>query len=132
MFLFALRALWKGLKRNSLIFSLVFAMAVMGFSLAGLLRNPLRGFGLWWPLILILPFLVIGQAAKFEQRLRVRPSVRRFCVLLLLGGSLLLSVLFWRYEAALEARYADSFKPGPKFEEPKREVTLPRGPRHRR
>ncbi|HKJ89805.1 MAG TPA: hypothetical protein VJ960_01635, partial [Oceanipulchritudo sp.] len=98
MLLLSLRALWKGLKRNSLIFSLVFAMAVMGFSLAGLIRNPLRGFGFWWPLILILPFLVIGQAAKFEQRLRLRASVRRFCVLLLLGGSLLLSVLFWRYE----------------------------------
>lgn len=130
--LFSLRALWKGLKGNSLVFSLAFAMALMGFSLAHLLRMPLRETGLWGPLILILPFLLIGWLARLETRLQLRPKVRRTCVLILIVGSIACTLLLWRYEAALEKRYADSVILGPKFVEPKPEPKLPRGPRHRR
>lgn len=132
MQLISLRAFWKGLRGNSLVFSLVFAMAVMGFSLAGILRSPMRAFGLWGPLIFLLPLIAIGWAAKLERKLDLGDRFRRFCCLLLIAGSILLSVLLWRYEKTLEARYADSIVPGPRFEEPAEDRSpIRRGPRHR-
>jgi hypothetical protein len=130
----SLRALWKGLKGNSLIFSLVFAMALMGFSLAGMLRLTLRELGLWWPLMLLLPFVVIGRLARLEARLRLRPRIRRACVLILIGGSISLTLALWRYESRLEDRREASVESrlGPKFVEPENKPELPRGPRHRR
>lgn len=128
------RAFWKGLRGNSLVFSLVFALAMTGFSLAGILRSPMRAFGLWGPLIFILPIIAIGWAAKLEKRLRLRDGFRRFCCLLLIAGSILLSYELWRYETRLTERYRDSIRPGPAFREtddgPPR--VLPRGPRNRR
>lgn len=127
----SLRALWKGLKGNSLVFSVVFAMALMGFSLAGILRSPLRAVGLWWPLILIIPFIAIGWSAKFERRLKLEAGFKRILCMILIVGSILLSILLWWTRGFLDERYADSIQPGPKFEEP-RENNLPRGPRGRR
>ncbi|NDV62294.1 hypothetical protein G0Q06_07530 [Puniceicoccales bacterium CK1056] len=126
----SLRALWKGLKGNSLVFSIVFAMALLGFSLAGILRSPLKAIGLWWPLIFILPVIAIGWSAKFEKGLKLEPSFKRLLCLILILGSVVLSILLWWTKGFLNDRYADSVQPGPKFEPP-REETLPRGPRHR-
>jgi hypothetical protein len=126
----SLRALWKGLKGSSLVFSVVFAMAVLGFSLAGILRSPLKAIGLWWPLIFILPIIAIGWSAKFEQRLALEKNFKRLLCLILIVGSIVLSILLWWTRGFLEGRYADSFQPGPKFEQP-RDERLPRGPRHR-
>lgn len=126
----SLRALWKGLKGRSLTFSVVFAMAVMGSSFAGLLRAPLRTIGIWGPLVLILPIVATALLAKQERKLNLGEGFRRTCSYSLIFGSILLALLLWRYQGWLDDRYAESLQTGPRFEEP-REISLPRGPRHR-
>lgn len=130
MFL-SLRALWKALRGNSLTFSLVFAVAVLGGSVAGVLREPLLALGLASPLAFLLSILLIGFLARRERKLPLRLRFKRLCSLLLIVGSLILGTVFWRYQAHLEEQYEDSFVPGPRFEEPRRELPR-RGPRHRR
>lgn len=125
----SLRALWKGLKGNSLVFSMVFAMALMGFSLAGILRSPLKSIGLWWPLIFLLPIIAIGWSSRLERRLRLSDPFRRLICLILIAGSILLSVILWRYEGFLKERYARSIELGPAFKETADPVR--RGPRNR-
>jgi hypothetical protein len=125
----SLRALWKGLKGNSLVFSIVFAMAVMGFSLAGILRSPLKSIGLWWPLMFILPIVAIGVSARFERRLKLEARFKRLLCLILIAGSIFLSVILWWYEGFLKERYARSIELGPAFKETADPVR--RGPRNR-
>ena len=107
-------------------------MAIMGFSLAGFLRSPMRALGLWWPLIFILPIIAIGKGAKWERKLQLEPEFRRMCCLILIYGSLLLSIGIWVYGIGLRSAYEDNnIRPGPKYVETS-EVELPRGPRGKR
>ena len=129
--MFSLRALWKGLRGQSLVFSVVFAFAVLGFSLAGLLRSPMRAIGLWGPLVFLLPLILVGWTARLEKRLELRVPFRRWCCYGLIFGSILLSLMLWAYQRHLRQAYAESIQPGPRFEEPARPADLPRGPRHR-
>ena len=125
-----LGALWKGLRGRSLTFSVVFAMAVLGSSFAGLMRAPLRTIGIWAPLVLLLPIIATALLAKQEQKLKIETEFKRICSYSLIFGSILLALLIWKYEGYMEARFADSVQKGPLFEEkgPER----PRGPRNRR
>jgi phosphoglycerol transferase MdoB-like AlkP superfamily enzyme len=132
MLLLTLRALWRGLRRNSLVFSLVFAVAVLEGSLSGILREPLTVLGFWLPLAFILPFLLIGWAAKLEKRLKMGDRFRRFACLLLIAGSISLGALLWQYEARLQSHYAASLELGPQFVVTEDEREIPRGPPHRR
>ena len=101
-----LRAFWKGLLGKSLIFSIVFAMAVMGASFAGLLRTPLRSFGLGAPLVFFLPILATGLLAKYERKIPLRRGFRRLCCYLLIFGSVASAVglkqlrLYWAERVA--------------------------------
>lgn len=126
----SLRALWKGIRGRSLTFSIIFAMAVMGSSFAGLMRAPLKTIGIWAPLVFILPVVATGLLAKYEQKLKIETEIKRICSYSLIFGSILLALLLWKYEGFLKTRYADSVQKGPLFEEegPER----PRGPRNRR
>jgi hypothetical protein len=112
------------------VFSIVFAMAVLGFSFSGLLRAPLRTIGLWGPLLFILPIIATRLLAKYEKRQKIRDDFRRICAYGLIFGSILLALLLWRYEVWLDNAYADSIQPGPLYKEAPPE--LPRGPRNRR
>lgn len=132
MTIFPLRALWKGLRGRSLTFSVVFAMAVMGSSFAGLLRMPLKTIGIWGPLVLILPIVATGLLAKQEQRLPVSVSFKRSCSVLLIFGSVLLVALLGRYESWLEDRYADTVQVGERFRELGDQPVRRPGPRGRR
>ena len=125
-----LRALWRGLRGRSLVFSIVFAMAVMGSSFGGLLRAPLKIIGIWAPLVLILPIVATRVLAKYERRLKIGDDFRRVCAYGLIFGSILLALLLWRYQTWLDEAYADSIRPGPLYQEESPE--LPRGPRNRR
>lgn len=127
----SLRALIRGIRERSLLFSLMFAMAVMGGSLAGLLRDPLRAAGLWWPLAFLLPIFIFKKTAAWETRWLGGLRIRSIGSALLIAGSILLSVLLWRYEGALEERYADSFVRGPLFKESSPIDRTRRGPRGR-
>lgn len=122
------RALWKGLRGKSLIFSIVFAMAVMGSSFAGLMRAPLHTVGIWGPFVFILPIVATGLLAKQERKLKIGDTFRRTCSYSLIFGSIALALLIWRYQNWLEERYADTFMKGPLYQEQRE---LPRGPRHR-
>ena len=113
----SLRALWKGLRGHSLTFSLVFAMAVMGFSFAGLLRAPLRTIGIWAPLLFILPIIATALLAKFERKLPVPIRTRQICSYLLIFGSIFLALVLWRFESSLHEAYADTAVRGPLFKE---------------
>ncbi len=131
MTILPLRSLWKGLRGRSLTFSVVFAMAVMGSSFAGLLRMPLKTIGIWGPLVLILPILATGLMARQENRLPLTVSFKRTCSIILVFGSVLLAALLARYESWLESRYADSVQTGERFVEPKADPLHKRGPRGR-
>ena len=124
----SLRALWKGLRGRSLTFSIIFAMAIMGSSFAGLLRAPLRTIGIWGPLVLLLPIIVTGLLAKHEHKLSLSVRFRQLCSYTLIFGSIVLAVLLWRYENRLEETYANSFEKGPLFKEEENPVRR-RGPR---
>lgn len=129
MDIFSLRALWKALRGGSLTFALVFAMALLGFSFAGILRAPLRTIGIWAPLLFLLPLIATGLLAKHETRLPLQPRFKRLCGRLLVYGSIFLTLMIWRYGVWLREAYKDSFVPGPRYQEPARE--LPKGPRWR-
>lgn len=107
----------------------MFAMAMLGGSLAGLLRDPMRAIGLWGPVVFVLPFLVFGRLAKWEKGLALDVKVRRLGVGLLIGGSLLLALALWRYERAMEVRYAPTAVAGPALDWPPEEAPRRRGPR---
>jgi hypothetical protein len=104
-------------------------MAVMGSSFSGLLRAPLRTFGLWGPLIFILPIIATRLLAKQEHRLKIRDDLRRICAFGLIFGSIFLALLLWRYQVWLDHAFADSIEQGPLYKEELPE--LPRGPRNR-
>ena len=131
MSIFPVRALWKGLRGRSLTFSIVFAMAIMGSSFAGLLRMPLRTIGIWAPLVLILPIVATGLMAKYENRLPIRESFKRSCSVALIFGSVLVVACLARYESWLESRYADSVQFGERFRQTDTNPLHKRGPRSR-
>ena len=128
MEIFSLRALWKGIRGRSLTFSVVFAMAVMGSSFAGLMRVPLKTIGIWGPLVFLLPIIATGLLAKQERKLVIGAHFRRACSYSLIFGSILLAVLLWRYQVWLDTAYAKGLQTGPLFKEVLR-PDLPRGPR---
>ena len=128
MEILSLRALWKGLRGRSLTFSVVFAMAVMGSSFAGLMRVPLRTIGIWAPLVFLLPIIATGLLAKQERKLAIGDRFRRLCSYSLIFSSILLAVLLWRYQAWLDSAYARGLQLGPLFKEVQR-PDLSRGPR---
>lgn len=129
---FSIRALWKGLRGRSLTFSLVFAMAVMGSSFAGLLRAPLRTIGIWGPLVLILPIVATGLLAKQESKLKMKMETRQLCAYAMIFGSILMAILLWQYESWLERKYADSVQHGPLFKEQENPLLERKGPRGKR
>lgn len=126
---FSLRALWKGLRGRSLTFSVVFAMAVLGSSLAGLMRAPLKTIGIWGPLVFILPIIATGLLAKHERRLKLEEEFKRICSYSLIFGSILLAILLWRYDAWINKALSDTVTEGPLYKE--KSDQRPRGPRHR-
>ena len=129
MTVFSFRALWKGLRGRSLTFSIVFAMAVLGSSFAGILRMPLRIIGLWAPLIIILPIIATGLLAKQEQKLDLRDDFKRVCSYTLIFGSILMGLLLWRYEGWIHQSLSDTYEKGPLYKE--KAPVRPRGPRNR-
>jgi len=123
---FSLRALWKAIRGRSLLFALVFSMAVFGVSFAGLLREPMKALGLWLPVVWLAPVVLISWLAKKEDKLPVRPGFRLWTSLALVLGSLATVYALWRYERW----FADAHpKPERLFEEENEERRFPKGPR---
>jgi hypothetical protein len=120
----------RGLRGKSLTFSLIFAMAALGFSFGGLMRNSFKEIGFWTPFAFILPLIITGLLAKNEHRLRLRESFQRLSAFLLIFGSIALAICLWRWEVWHEETYEKTFVAGPKYKEPAKETPRRRfGPR---
>lgn len=114
----------RAVRGRSLTFSVLFATGLIGgISLAGWMRTSLSSFDLWRPLVWVFPLIFFGWLARHERGLKLRPEFKRLCSFLLVFGSLSLSVLIWRYQAHLDARY-----PNPEPTRP-HAVERMRGPR---
>lgn len=103
---FHLRLLWKGLTGRSIVFSLLFAMAVLGYSGAGFLREAFRSipFVPWWA-VWVAPMILIGMLAKREDRWLPNITFRRVLSLAVVSFSVLFGLLLARMES--EARALD-------------------------
>ncbi len=74
---FDLPALWKALRRFSLTFSVVFASALLGFPVSGLLRRALGELSLHWLLLWLVPMVLVGLLARYEHLLIRDGDLRR-------------------------------------------------------
>jgi len=118
-----LSALIKGIRRNSLTFSLVFATVLLGSSAGALLRSGLRSVGLIWPLAWLASMLVIGLLARYEERLPIRKEIKALGRRILIFGSIALAMLLLLYRCEVAKSY------GPDPSEPDKRVIGPRGKR---
>lgn len=107
MNIFSIRTFFKAIKGNSLTFSLVFATAVLGFSISGVVRRSLHGIGIWWILAWIVPIVLISLLAKNESKLKLRDKFKRTICYILLGGSLACAYLIYRFEDRMNEKYPD-------------------------
>lgn len=74
---FHLRLLWKGLSGRSVLFSLLFSMAVLGYSGAGFIREFFSLLGIPWWLVWLVPIFLIGALAKREEQWIPNENFRR-------------------------------------------------------
>lgn len=93
-----IRLLWKGLKGHSVVFSLLFATAILGFSGSGAIRDIFSGLGVPWWLVWIVPILLIGAVAKREEAWLPNEKFRRWVSFSVLGFSLAFGYLLWSME----------------------------------
>lgn len=107
MNLFLLKPLLKAWRGKSLTFSLVFATALLGVSISALLRKALSGFGFWFPLVWLIPIILIGFLAKREDKLPLREDFKRLLCYVLVIGSVVCSFGIWRYRKHMEAKFPD-------------------------
>lgn len=112
---------FKAVRGKSLTFALVFATALLGFSIASFLRRTLSDVGFWLPVVWILPIIAIGFLAKKEDKIPLRAEFKRLLCYILVGGSIFCSVVIWRYRVHLDEKY-------PELKE-EREVPRRTGPR---
>lgn len=84
--------LWRALRHYSLTFSIVFASAILGVSVISYLRLLLRQLSAPWLLLWIIPILLVGAAAKREDKWIPDPNLRRQLATALVLGSLAISI----------------------------------------
>lgn len=92
---------FRAVRHYSITFAVVFAAALLGVSLPGLLRKLLGELSLHWLLLWFLPFLLIGLAARFETHWIKNPATRRRWSLGIVAGAIVLSIAIKRIQNAL-------------------------------
>ena len=97
---FTLRFLWKGLSGRSMVFSLLFATAILGYSGAGFIRSALGSVGIPWWIVWIIPFILIGTVAKKEEAWFPRERFRKIVSYSVIAFSIVLSYLLWKIDSA--------------------------------
>ncbi len=90
---FAISWFVRGLRGNSIIFAVLFAFFVCGFSLSHEIDLLLLKLGVHWLVALILPFCIFAILARFEDRIFPNERLRKLWARCLLAGSLLAAVL---------------------------------------
>jgi uncharacterized membrane protein YfcA len=85
---FTIRRVWR---EHSLTLALVVALAVAGVSAWGTLYETLRHIHVPWLAAVILPFVIVGLVARYEQRIVKNPALRRWLAL----GLLAVAVAIW-------------------------------------
>ncbi|MGB0370122.1 MAG: hypothetical protein ACPGN3_02135 [Opitutales bacterium] len=93
-----LRLLWKGLTGRSLVFSLLFATAVLGYSGAGAIRDIFGAIGVPWWLVWIVPFVLIGAIAKREEKWLPNEKYRKWVSYGIVAFSIGFGYLLWSME----------------------------------
>ncbi|MGJ3241678.1 MAG: hypothetical protein ACFE0O_01795 [Opitutales bacterium] len=102
---FSLRLLWKAIRGRSLTFALLFAMVLLGYSGFGLMKSVFLAMPflpVW--MAYVLPFVIIGLLARFEPKLMPDPRRRRILSFGVVGLSIALASVAWRWERAVEAK----------------------------
>lgn len=90
---FAVSWFVRGLRGNSIIFSVLFTFFVCGFSLSHEIDLLLLKLGVHWLVALILPFAIFAVLARFEDRIFPNERLRKLWARCLLAGSLLAAAL---------------------------------------
>jgi len=86
------RWLWRGLRGQSVTFAALFALGILGFSVLRMLRHLLHAMHAPWYLWLILPFVIVSAAARWETTLFPDERQRRLWSRGLVLGSLVLAL----------------------------------------
>lgn len=93
MNIFAVNWFIRGLRGNSVTFSLLFATFLLGFSLSHLVAVALTRLGVHWLFVLFLPVLFFGWLSKRENRFIPDESKRKLIARSIIAGSILLALL---------------------------------------
>lgn len=109
---FNLRLLWKGLRGRSLVFSLLFATAVLGYSGAGFVREVFSFIGVPWWLVWLVPIFLIGAIAKKEEEWLPNEKYRKWVSYSVIAFSMAFGYLLWNMEK--DARQYDEPKEKPR------------------
>ena len=99
---FHIRLLWKGITGNSLVFSLLFATAVLGYSGGGFIRDFFGWLGVPWWLVWIIPIVLIGAVAKREADWLPNDKFRKGLSLAVVVFSIICGLLLWKMEKDAE------------------------------
>lgn len=90
---FAFSWLWRGLRGNSVTFSLLFATTLLGLSLSHYVKLVLTKLGVHWLYVLIIPVFFFSWLAKREEGWVADERQRKLWARSLIAGSILLAML---------------------------------------
>lgn len=90
--------MWKGITGRSIIFSLLFATAVLGYSGSGFISGAFKWIGVPWWLAWLIPLFLIGAVAKREDQWLPNEKFRRWLSLGIVIFSALFGFLLWQME----------------------------------
>ena len=106
MFLYLIHLLRVALTRRSVTIALIFSLALQGVSVGGHLRDMFRWLGLIWPLVWILPFILVWLLMRYEPKWLPREKFRRRLAVFLVFGSLVLSATTAKLTSTAEPKKA--------------------------
>lgn len=124
---------WRAIRHYSLTASVVFASAILGFSVVKLLRRLLHELSVPWLFLWLIPIFLIGAVAKRESNWVPDANFRRKLALGIALGSIVLAVVIGRIRreiAATKEPAAEQIAPENTPSEPLPDRTAP--PRHHR
>ena len=96
-----LRFLRKVLKGHSLLFSLIIALGLIGFSVSGEIRSLFGDLGISWPLAWVGSGFLVTYLAKREHRLKIGSKFKLYLCFGLIAFGLISSYLLGVYEKTL-------------------------------
>jgi 4-hydroxybenzoate polyprenyltransferase len=96
------RWLWRAMRGQSVTFAALFALGTLGVSVLHVLRRVLHAMHAPWYLWLLLPFVIVSVAARWETRLLPDEAQRKRWARGLIFGSLALALLIAKFARTSE------------------------------